>query len=171
MSNVLHSSTSIMHLVAALIALITGTYILLTHKGTTSHRLGGWLYAGSMIVLLITAFQMYYLFGRFGVVHWGALGSVVALTIGLGAVGLRALIGSWLRWHYFGMGASITGVYASFLVESIYRFFPPTYFWWATLGPSALVFMAGGFLLYRYYPKWAKQMSNPSIQQISPTFF
>ena len=147
---------------AALIALITGTYILFNPKGTTTHRVAGRLYAGGMIVLLVTAFQMYYLFGRFGIVHWGALGSVVALTVGLGAIGLRAFIESWLRWHYFGMGASIIGVYASFLVESTYRFFSPVYFWWATLGPTALVFITGGFLLHRHYPKWAKQMSKSS---------
>lgn len=162
MSIIIHSSTSIIHLLAALIALITGTYILFTPKGTMTHRLTGRLYAVSMIILLGTAFQMYYLFGRFGIVHWGALGSVAALTVGLGAVGLRTFVGSWLRWHYFGMGTSLAGIYASFLVESTYRFFSPSYFWWATLGPTALVFVLGGFLLYHYYPKWAKQMNNSS---------
>ena len=169
MNNITHSSTSLVHIVAALIALIAGTYVLLSPKGTSRHRFIGWLYSGSMIVLLFTAFQMYYLFGRFGIVHWSALGSVVALAIGLGAVSLRARIRSWLQWHYLGMGVSITGVYASFLVESTYRFFPPVYFWWVTLGPTALVFIVSGLILRHYYPTWIKQTSSspePSVLQI-----
>lgn len=155
-----------MHLFAALLATGTGTYVLLTPKGTPIHRLAGHVYSVSMVLLLVTAFQLYYLFGRFGIVHWGALGSVAALLVGLGAVWLRPFIPSWLRWHYLGMGVSITGLYASFMVESTYRFFAPVYFWWVTLGLTAVVFMAGGLFLYRHYPKWAKRINRPSRNQI-----
>ena len=166
MNSILHSSTSVAHLLAALAALITGTYILFTPKGTTTHRLVGRLYVASMVLLLLTAFEMYYLFGRFGIVHWGALGSAVALSIGLGSVSLRTLIDSWLRWHYFGMGASVIGLYASFVVESTYRFFPPTYFWWVTLGLTAAVVVIGCFLLHRHYPNWANQMGHRSDRRV-----
>lgn len=139
---------------AAALALATGTWVLAVPKGTRRHRWVGRAYAGSMAVLLGTAFQLYYLFGRFGIIHWGAVGSIGALLVGLGAVWWRPVGRDWLRWHYLGMGASVTGLYAAFLIESTYRFFPLAYFWWLTLGLAAGVFSAGGALLRRYYLVW-----------------
>lgn len=155
MASLLHSSASVVHLLAVGLALLTGTMTLLTAKGTQRHRQLGWAYVGSMSVLLVTAFRIYFLFGRFGIVHWGAVGSVVALALGVGAAMCRAVVAAWLRWHYLGMGASITGLYAALVVESTYRFFPATYFWWSTLGPASAVFLVGGVLLHRHYPAWA----------------
>ena len=149
---ILHSTVSEVHLAAALLALLTGTYTLAAPKGTRRHRWVGRAYAGSMLVLLVTAFQIYFLFGRFGIVHWGAVASVFALVVGLGAAWLRPAGCNWLRWHYLGMGASVTGLYAAFTVESTYRFFPLAYFWWLALGLAALVFGLGGVLLRRHYP-------------------
>lgn len=154
MGSVLHSPASAVHLVAALGALALGTRVLLRPKGTLAHRWMGWGYTASMVVLLVMAFRIYFLFGRFGVVHWGAVGSAVALLVGVGAAVLRPRGPAWLGWHYLGTGASVTGLYAAFVVEGTYRFFAPAYFWWATLGPASAVFIAGGALLYRHYPAW-----------------
>ena len=154
MASVFHSSGSKVHVAAALLALVAGTYILATPKGTRWHRWVGRVYGGSMAILLLTAFQIYALFGRFGIIHWGAVGSVLALALGSGAVALRPVMRGWLRWHYLGMGVSVTGLYAAFAIESTYRFFPSAYFWWLTLGLAASIFGAGGLLLHRYYPTW-----------------
>jgi uncharacterized membrane protein len=162
MTTILHSSVSVVHLLAALLAMTTGTYILFTRKGTPTHRFVGRIYIVSMVVLLLTAFQIYYLFGRFGIIHWGAVGSVVTLLMGVGATGMRPYLLSWLRWHYLGMGASVTGLYAAFVVESTYRLFPPAYFWWVTLGSANAVFVVGACLLYRYYPAWTLQSRRSS---------
>jgi uncharacterized membrane protein len=155
MGSFLHSPASVVHLVAVLLALATGTAVLCKPKGTRSHRHLGWAYVGSMAIALLTAFQIYFLFGRFGIVHWGAVASVAALLLGTGAVALRPVVVDWLRWHYVGMGVSVTGLYAALVVESTYRFFPATYFWWSTLGPTCVIFLAGGLLLHRHYPAWA----------------
>ena len=152
MGSVLHSPASVVHLLAVLLALAAGTAVLLTPKGTPFHRHTGRAYVGSMCVLLLTAFRIYALFGRFGVVHWGAVASAGALLVGTGAVWCRSVVAAWRRWHYVGMGASVTGLYAAFVVESTYRFFPARYFWWSTLGPALTVFLLGGLLLYRNYP-------------------
>ncbi|HEX8505392.1 MAG TPA: hypothetical protein VF630_08495 [Hymenobacter sp.] len=148
----LHSSVSGIHLLAVLVALVAGTHILATPKSTPRHRRSGWLYVGSMGVVLLTAFRMYYLFGRFGVVHWGAVASGAALTVGTGAAVCRKVVPAWRRWHYLGMGVSVTGLYAALVVESTYRFFPAAYFWWVTLGPAAAVFVLGGWLLRQHFP-------------------
>jgi uncharacterized membrane protein len=154
MFGILHSSISMVHLLAVVVALLTGTLVVFNPKGTRGHRQLGRIYLGSMSIVLLTAFGIYSLFGRFGIVHWGALASLVALLIGAGAAWCRWLA-SWLRWHYLGMGASVTGLYAALVVESTYRFFPAPYFWWSTLGPATIVFLVGGVVLHRHYPKWA----------------
>lgn len=152
MSSILHGASSQVHLLAALVALVAGTAVLLASKGTTWHRLVGRLYAASMVVVLATAFRIYSLFGHFGIVHWGAVGGSVALLLGVGAAIGKAVVPHWQRWHYLGMGVSVTGLYAALVVESSYRLFAPAYFWWSTLGPAAAVLLAGGLLLYRGYP-------------------
>ncbi len=163
MQTILHSPVSVVHVIAALLALITGTTILFTAKGTARHRQIGWLYAGSMAVLLITAFQIYYLFGRFGVIHWGAVGSITALLVGLGAVALRAVLANWLLWHYVGMGASVTGLYAAFVIESSYRFFPPGWFWYVTMGGANTVFVTVAVLLYGRWPSFSPVATSPNL--------
>jgi uncharacterized membrane protein len=151
MAPILHSVVSEVHVAAALLAMATGTYLVATSKGTPQHRWVGRAYVGSMAVLLLTAFRIYFLFGRFGIIHWGAVGSVLALAVGVGAAVLRPVVRGWLRWHYLGMGASVTGLYAAFLIESTYRFFPAAYFWWLTLGLAGVVFGTGGVVLRRYH--------------------
>ena len=155
MAPFLHSSVSVVHLLAVLLALAAGTYVLYSPKGTLFHRRMGWVYVGSMGVALVTAFQIYVLFGRFGIVHWGAVGSVLTLLLGTGAALCRSVLTAWLQWHYLGMGASVTGLYAALIVESTYRCFSASYFWWSTLGPASAVFLVGALLLYRHYPVWA----------------
>lgn len=141
-----------MHLLAVLLALGAGTWVVSSPKGTRHHRRLGRLYVASMGLLLLTAFRMYYLFGHFSLMHWGAVGSAGALLLGVGAAVGRARLLGWRRWHYWGMGASVTGLYAALVVESTYRFFPAPYFWWSTLVPASAVLAAGSLLLRRHYP-------------------
>ena len=152
MTGILHSPASIIHLVATVVALSTGTYSLLAPKGTQRHRYLGRVYVGSMLLVLATAFCIYTLFGRFSIVHSGAVGSAVALLVGTGSVALRSVVPGWRQWHYLGMGASVTGLYAALAGESAYRLLPAAYFWWSTLGPASAVLLGGALLLYRHYP-------------------
>lgn len=150
MTSIVHSPVSVLHLCFALLALSSGTYILLNPKGTAQHRSVGYVYVVSMLVVLTTAFGIYHLFGRFGIVHWGAVACLVALLAGMGAVWLRASLRWWLLWHYLGLNLSVAGLYATFLVEATYRLFPMRYFWWTTVGTSMVVFAAAGWLMYRH---------------------
>jgi uncharacterized membrane protein len=156
MTPILHSFDSLVHLVAALLALGSGTTVLLLPKGTPRHRRWGRAYVAAMAVVVATAFRLYFLFGRFGVLHAGAVACAGTLLVGTGAVAGRARVRAWARWHYAGMGASVAGLYAALAAEATYRFFPPRFFWWSTLGPAGAVLLAGGLLLYRYYPRRAR---------------
>ena len=149
---VLHSPISVVHLGAVLLAVASGTAVLRLPKGTARHRRLGWVYVASLSLGLVTAFGIYALFGRFGIVHWGAVGSAGALALGTGAALGRRVLPGWQRWHYLGMGASVVGLYAALVVESTYRLFPVAWFWWSTLGPAGAVLAVGAGLLRRHYP-------------------
>jgi uncharacterized membrane protein len=164
MLSFLHSSASVVHLVAVGLALATSTPLVLAPKRTRRHRYLGTAYVGSMAVLLLSAFRLYFLFGRFGIVHYGAVACTLALGVGTGAVLGRAVLPAWRQWHYLGMGASVTGLYAALVVESTYRLFPAAWFWWVTLGPAAAVMLAGALVLRRHFPPWPR--SRTALQPV-----
>jgi len=97
----IHSGlTGLIHVIASLLALIVGTWVITTKKGTAIHRKMGYAYAGSMIALIITSFMMYRLFGGFGIFHWAAVVSTLTLVGGMVPAVLRKPVKSWLSLHY-----------------------------------------------------------------------
>lgn len=154
----LHTPVSVVHVLAALLSLFLGTGLLLTQKGTRRHRLAGYTYTVSMLLVNSTAFRLYYLFGHFGIVHVGAVGSLLMLSGGIGVAMVKRP--GWLLWHYWLMGASVTGLYAAGLVESLYRFFPAAYFWPVCLGLSLGVFLTGVGLMWLFQDS-GKRSLNP----------
>ncbi|WP_375446637.1 hypothetical protein [uncultured Fibrella sp.] len=150
MDELIQSPVSLIHVGAAIVALATGTFVIMKPKGTARHQQVGYVYVVSMMVVLTTAFGIYRLFGRFGIVHWGAVFSWLALIGGIGTVWLRAHLRNWLLWHYLGMSLSVMGLYTTFVVEATYRLFPARFFWWTTLGTSLVSFAVGSLLIYNY---------------------
>ncbi|MEZ0539578.1 hypothetical protein [Fibrella arboris] len=150
MGELIASVTSLVHVGFAVLSLLSGTLVIVFPKGTIQHQRIGYAYVASMVIVLTTAFGIYRLFGRFGIVHWGAVFSWLVLLAGLGAVWFRTYIRNWRYWHYLGMSLSVTSLYATFIVEATYRLFPPRFFWWATVGTSAVIFCIAGLLIVRY---------------------
>lgn len=149
MRQILESPVSAVHLASALLALMLGTYAWIRPRGTRHHRQLGYAYVGCMVVLLATAFNIYHLFGRFGIVHWGAVGASLSLTVGVVSAVARWPARSWRLWHYVGMGGSLVGLYTTFVVEATYRLFPAPYFWWATVGTGSAMLTIGAFWLWQ----------------------
>lgn len=147
MNHILHAPISVLHVCLALLSVGTGTWLLLTKKGTRQHRRVGYVYTLCMVGVCLTAFRLYYLFGHFGIVHVGALASLLLLTGGIGVAIQRPV--NWLTWHHWCMSASVTGLYAAGIVESTYRMFPANYFWFVCLGLSGMVFGTGAWLIRR----------------------
>lgn len=150
MELILRSPISTFHVAVALLSVVLGTWMLLTRKGTAAHRRVGYAYAVCMVMVNLTAFQLYHLFGRFGIVHVGAIVSLLTVIGGISVAVYRPV--NWQRWHYRLMSASVTGLYAAGLVESVYRLFPATWFWGVCLGVSGLVFAVGAYLIGRHQP-------------------
>lgn len=146
----LHSPTGIVHLTAALLAMVFGTLTFYTNKGSRRHRQIGYAYVVAMVAVNITAFQIYVLFGKFGPFHGAAVWSSLSIMAGMVPVLLkRPGNGKWLRLHYYFMNWSVVGLYAAFWAETLVRFFPMRQFWpvvvVATLGTTVL----GGILIRR----------------------
>ena len=145
----------LIHLIASILALIFGTLVLVLTKGTKIHKQIGYAYFVSMLGVVITAFMIYRLFGRFGIFHITAIISSISLLGGMIPVILRKPVNSWLRLHYSFMFWSVIGLYAAFVAETLVRI-PQTPFFGMVGFASFGVTIIGGILFAIYKKKWSK---------------
>ncbi|XLS28004.1 DUF2306 domain-containing protein [Flavobacteriaceae bacterium M23B6Z8] len=113
------STTGIIHLAAAVMALVTGTVVLFIKKGDKAHKRWGYTYVISMTVMLITSFMIYRLFNGFGLFH---IFSVISTITLLG--GMIPLAFKWknaVAFHLSFMYWSVMGLYAAFVAEIFTR--------------------------------------------------
>jgi hypothetical protein len=160
-----HDTTGLIHLVAAICSMVTGTMILIIEKGTGLHKKTGYFYVLSMAVTLITAFMIYRLWGGWGVFHYAAVISSVTLLGGMIPVLTRYPTNSYLFFHFSFMYWSVMGLYGAFFAEIMTRV-PPLIF---SDGASVSIFLnitgltvaivmaIGGYYFYKYKDLWAEQ--------------
>lgn len=148
----------LVHLTSAIMALITGSWILAANKGTIIHRAVGYVYFVSMLIMLVTAFLIYRLFGGFGIFHFFAVVSSVTLLGGMIPAIRRKPEKSWLDWHFSFMYWSVIGLYGAFVGELLVRI--PATRSFRLLGVSIMAVMTLGYLFFFFYKKrWAKLSS------------
>ena len=151
--HLVYDTIGLIHLIAAIIALITGTLQLIMTKGTSIHKKIGTIYAISMSVLLITAFMIYRLFGGFGLFHVAAVISSITLVGGMVPILLRKPEGSWLSLHFSFMYWSVMGLYMAFAAEVLTRI-PDTPFFGIVGLATGAIGLAGGIYFYSHEDKW-----------------
>jgi uncharacterized membrane protein len=162
--NFITSETGLIHFVASIFALILGSFILLLSKGTTKHKIIGRLYALTMLVVLITAFMTYRLFGTWGIFHWTAVISSLTLICGLIPILTKRPINNYKSLHFSFMYWSIMGVYGAFVSETLVRMpqvvvesgIPNSVFYNMTGIGTALVMGLGVYFFLKLKPKWDK---------------
>ena len=146
------------HFATALTALASGAWVLFRPKGTRKHRRAGWLYAGSMLVLNVSALSIYRLTGTFGPFHVAALISLATLAAGIISARRRRHGGrGWLEGHYFFMTYSYLGLVAAAVAETATRWpaiqsvagGPTAAFWTAVVVASVAVFTVGSVMIRR----------------------
>lgn len=142
-----HSTVGLVHLISALIAMVTGAIVLLNTKGGIFHKRAGYGYVVSMIVLNITAFMIYRLFGRFGPFHVLAIISMVGIVGGMVPVLYRRRINGWIYLHYYFMNWSVVGLYAAFWAETLTRTLPVNRFWPVVMGATLVTTIIGSYLI------------------------
>jgi uncharacterized membrane protein len=141
MKYLVHDLTGSIHLFSSILALVIGSCVLVTAKGTRIHKRMGYAYALSMLALNATAFNLYHLFNRFGPFHIAAILSLLTLLMGiLPAIFRKAASKSWLYYHVPGMYYSVIGLYAAFASEVLTRIPGLPFF--------ALVFIATAMIMF-----------------------
>ncbi|OEK02649.1 hypothetical protein BFP97_14455 [Roseivirga sp. 4D4] len=160
MDNLVGSNIGLVHLIASLVATIAGTIVIGARKGTRFHKQWGYVYAISMLVLNITAFMTYRLFGTFGVFHYGAIGSLLTLYGGMVPAIRRK--GNWIDYHIGFMYWSVIGLYAAFASETITRVPMGINFgFFGMVGlATGLIMLLGAIFFIRYRKLWQAQFSK-----------
>lgn len=120
LTNIVTSTTGIVHFAAAILAMVTGMYILLAQKGTKIHKRIGYFYVVSMLVLNATAFMIYRLYGKFGIFHGFAIWSLLTLLAGMYPI-LRRTVKNYVMLHFRFMYWSVIGLYCAFVAETLVR--------------------------------------------------
>lgn len=165
MENIVSGTTGMIHLIVSIIALITGLSVLIMTKGTKKHKLIGYIYAISMILLNVTAFMIYKVYGKFGIFHWLAIGSCLTLFAGLYPV-LTKNSKNYLVKHFNFMYWSVIGLYSALMAEVFSRLpkiiltdtgEPVTAFYKGVVIGTVGVMIIGLLFFIKYRPKWTKQ--------------
>lgn len=108
------------HTIAAMVALLTGSIILATTKGTLFHKRIGRVYGISMLVVCTSSFMMYRLHNTIGFLHFFSVISTTTLILGMLPMYLKNYknpILAHLAWMYW----SVIGLYCAFAAEVFTR--------------------------------------------------
>jgi uncharacterized membrane protein len=160
---IITDTTGLVHTLASILALIFGTWVLLTKKGNQRHKQMGYAYTASMAAVLVTSFFMYNLFGGFGIFHVFAIVSSATLVAGMVPI-LRKKPKHYISLHFNFMYWSVIGLYGAFLAEVLTRIPPmviqdkeilPLFF--KLVGLSIFIIMGFGYyFMFKKKKDWAK---------------
>jgi uncharacterized membrane protein len=157
MDNFVHSNLGLAHLLASLLATVTGTMVLAMRKGTGVHKRVGYAYTFFMLTVNATALMIYSLFGHFGLFHYGAVFSLLTLVGGMLPVFRRRK--GWVYRHMTFMYWSVIGLYAAFASEALTRIPDAPFFEMVGLA-SGLIFLAGALGHSGFKKRWIKQFAG-----------
>lgn len=160
---IFHSATGLVHLASAIAALVLGTAVLLLKKGTVLHKRLGYGYVVAMVLVNVTAFMIYRLFGNFGPFHIAAVFSSITIVGGIVPALLKRYVSSWIYFHYFFMNWSVVGLYAAFWAETLVRLFPMKQFWPVVAVATGLTTFIGGRLISRYKSVFLKPTTSTPV--------
>ena len=150
MTHTLGHPLGLAHLALAFAALVAGTIVIASRKGTSSHVLSGRIYVAAMIAVNVTAFLIYELYGGFGLFHWMALFSLA--TVLAGYISARRRTAGWKIRHAYFMSGSYVGLVAALAAEILTRT-PWLGFLPAVAVASGGVFSVGLYLMFRHIPR------------------
>ncbi|WP_281542508.1 DUF2306 domain-containing protein [Maribacter aestuarii] len=163
----LSNTVGVIHFVASICALLSGTFVLWALKGTKTHKQVGYLYVVSMFLVLLTSFMIYRLHGTFGILHVFAVISSATLFAGMVPILLRRPA-NYLTLHFSFMYWSVIGLYCAFSAE-IFTRIPLIYeldanvvgIFYAMVGiASALVGGIGSIYFKKYKTRWIEYVDS-----------
>lgn len=149
------SNVGLFHLIVSILALIFGSWVIFTEKGTAIHRKIGYFYTVCMLLVNITALMIYRLTGSFGLFHIFAIYGLITVSIGVGVAIIRKPVKNWLTYHFYFMYWSVVGLYAAFAAEVSVRV-PSTPFWWMVGISAGIVSIIGTIIYMKKKDAWEK---------------
>lgn len=151
------------HLISGIIAIILGGFVLLLKKGTKIHRKIGYAYVVSMVILIISSFGIYRLFGKFGVFHALSLVATFSLVAGMLPILKKNRTPNDLETHFIRMYWSVAGLYAAFAAESFVRIPKFGSFWSAVAWSFILAFVVCFVMFIKKRPEWSKKFGKGKV--------
>lgn len=142
----------ITHVIFAIAALIFGAVVACRPKGNRKHRITGYFYAISLLLVNVSALSVYEDLPVMGPFHVLALVSLLTLTAGLTPAVLRWPVSWWLGLHGYFMSWSYVGLVAAGVAQLVTMSsgLPA----WLTVGlTSGLVVVIGGALIHARVPR------------------
>ena len=146
MEHLVGDTYGLIHLISSVVALVSGTLVLIMKKGTKRHKQIGYVYVISMAMLIVTAFMIYRLFSGWGIFHYATIGSLITIGLGMIPVWTKKPTGKWKYHHFSFMYWSVVGLYAAFAAEVLTRI-PETPFW-GMVGIATMIIMIVGSVFF-----------------------
>lgn len=140
------------HFLLALVALVSGVALFLRPKGGQRHRIIGYFYSVSLLLVNVTALSVYEESVGAGPFHILALVSLVTLMCGFIPAYFHRPVTSWLDLHARFMSWSYVGLVAAGVAQiaTVTTSLPQ----WLSVGlPSVLVVAVGGVLIHARTPQ------------------
>lgn len=151
-----HDYIGLIHLISACFALIAGTWVLVGRKGSELHKKVGYFYFVNMLILNITAFMIYRLFGGFGIFHIAAIVSLVTVVAGMIPIYFKPK--NWIAHHFSWMYWSVMGLYAAFASEILTRVPKSPFFGMVGIATGAIMIIAS-IIFRKKKNKWMNQFN------------
>ncbi len=173
MDNLVGDHVGLIHLVSGILALIFGGLVLILKKGTLLHKRIGYVYVVSMVILLISSFGIYRLFGKFGVFHYLSLVSTFSLGAGMLPMFKKDRTPKDIEIHFKRMYWSVVGLFAAFAAESFVRIPKFGGFWSAVAWSFVVVFIICFIAFLKMRPVWSKKFgrnrtdNQPSVGSVT----
>ncbi|PSK97586.1 DUF2306 domain-containing protein [Cecembia rubra] len=155
MYDFVNTSLGWFHLVTALVALISGAYVLFKPKGTKRHKQVGYIYVFSMILVCSSALGIYNLTGNFGIFHILAIGGISTLIAGMIPLLIKSMKEEYRVFHLWFMYYSVLGLYAAFASELSVRI-PEKPFYTMVGIATGIIFLFGSVFIFWKEGKWKK---------------
>ena len=147
LNDIIHSNIGWFHFILAVLAMLTGTIVLLNKKGTNFHKKTGYIYVASMLLMNISSFFIIN-FNGFSIFHFFAIASLA--TIFGGMIPTIKKKKNWFGYHFYFMSWSVVGLYCAFWSEIGTRFVNDMQqFWWVIILATLLTVFIGGKIINR----------------------
>lgn len=154
------------HVALAITSLVLGALVFFQKKGGRRHRLLGYLYAGALLLVNVSALLVYDELSGPGPFHVLAVVSLVTLSAGFVPALLRRPEGAWLGLHAYFMSWSYVGLVAAGVAQVATKLVGPGVL--PVLLPSIVTVLAGALLIHSRVPEILSGLARGKVRPDGP---